>query len=191
MQPANPPCREDAPMKSFENLLSRYRDACSRAVLASIALGILMVGTAPGTQAASRQVISGRASVIDGDTLDIHGARIRLYAVDAIESRQRCVRPDGSDWRCGAVAAQALQQKIGSAPVECQVRNKDRYDRFVAKCFQRGEDLNAWLVASGWAVAYRQYGKDYVSQESAAKAAKRGIWASQFVMPWDWRRGKR
>jgi len=65
------------------------------------------------------------------------------------------------------------------------------YGRFVAKCYQKGEDLNAWLVANGWAVAYRQYGWDYVSQEREAKAAKRGIWPRRFVMPWDWRRGQR
>lgn len=118
-------------------------------------------------------------------------ARIRLHAIDAIESRQRCLLSDGSEWRCGTNAAKALAEKIGQAPVECRVTDKDRYGRFVAKCFQRGQDLNAWLVAAGWAVAYRRYGKDYVSQESEAKAAKRGIWASQFVMPWDWRRGKR
>ncbi|WP_212770014.1 thermonuclease family protein [Thalassovita mangrovi] len=68
--------------------------------------------------------------------------------------------------------------------------DKDRYGRLVAKCYQEGVDINGWLVANGWAVAYRQYGLDYVSQEREAKAAKRGIWKSRFVMPWDWRSGQ-
>ena len=37
----------------------------------------------------------GQASVIDGDTLEIHGTRIRLWGVDAPESSQ----PQGSSSR--------------------------------------------------------------------------------------------
>ncbi len=135
-------------------------------------------------------MISGTASVIDGDTIEIHGNRIRLHAIDAIESRQKCLLPNGTEWRCGTDAANALAKKIGRSPVQCHINDKDQYGRFVAKCYQNGKDLNAWLVASGWAVAYRQYGHDYVAQETEAKAAKRGIWASRFVMPWVWRRGQ-
>jgi len=32
--------------------------------------------------------ITGRASVVDGDTIDIHGERIRLDGIDAAESWQ-------------------------------------------------------------------------------------------------------
>ena len=35
--------------------------------------------------------ITGTASVIDGDTIDIHGTRIRLHGIDAPESRQTCL----------------------------------------------------------------------------------------------------
>lgn len=140
---------------------------------------------------ASADSIVGRASVIDGDTIEIHGKRIRLQAIDAIESRQRCILPSGKEWRCGRDSANALAGKIGTATVECRVSGLDRYGRFVAKCFQGGEDLNGWLVANGWAVAYRRYGKDYVDEERGARAKRLGIWASRFVMPWDWRRGAR
>lgn len=132
--------------------------------------------------------ITGTASVIDGDTIEIHGNRIRLHAVDAIESRQRCLLPGGKVWNCGRASALALADKIGRAPVSCDVRDVDRYGRLVAVCRKGNEDLNAWLVASGWAVAYRRYGRDYVSEENAARKARRGIWASEFMMPWDWRR---
>jgi endonuclease YncB( thermonuclease family) len=33
--------------------------------------------------------LAGQASVIDGDTLEIHGTRIRLWGIDAPESDQR------------------------------------------------------------------------------------------------------
>ena len=38
----------------------------------------------------------GQASVIDGDTLEIHGTRIRLWGVDAPESTQLCRGEDSS-----------------------------------------------------------------------------------------------
>jgi len=171
----------------FKIMQDRFASAPTVALVALLAF-LCPLGNA---QAAGANTITGTATVIDGDTIDIHGARIRLQAIDAIESRQRCILPNGREWRCGTDSANALAQRIGRAPVECRVSGKDRYGRFVARCFQKGEDLNAWLVANGWAVAYRQYGREYVPQENAARKARRGIWASRFVMPWDWRRGQR
>ncbi len=52
-------------------------------------------------------------------------------------------------------------------------------------------NVNARLVYEGWALAYRRYSKKYVPEEDEAKAAKRGMWAGEFVAPWDWRRGER
>ena len=52
-------------------------------------------------------------------------------------------------------------------------------------------DVNAWLVAEGWALAYRQYSVAYVEQESMARQSRRGMWRGEFVSPWDWRQGKR
>ncbi len=40
-------------------------------------------------------------------------------------------------------------------------------------------------------LAYRRYSLDYVDQEAEAQAARRGIWAGEFVKPWEWRQGKR
>jgi len=135
--------------------------------------------------------VSGIASVVDGDTLEIRGVRIRLHGVDAPESQQTCTGVLGDSWRCGQQAALALADRIGRRPVSCEVRDVDRYDRKVAVCEQRGEDLNRWLVNSGWAVAYRQYSPDYISAEDYARRARRNIWSGQFIMPWDWRRGQR
>lgn len=139
---------------------------------------------------ARADTITGTATVIDGDTIEIRGTRIRLEAIDAIEDRQRCTLPDGRAWRCGRDAAFALADRIGRRPVSCSVAGKDRYGRLIATCFLGADDLNAWMVRNGWAVAYRRYGRQYVGEETAARREGRGIWASSFEMPWDWRRNR-
>ncbi|WP_416900307.1 MAG: thermonuclease family protein [Minwuia sp.] len=132
----------------------------------------------------------GVASVVDADTIEIHGQRIRFHGIDAPEGRQLCGSDDG-DWRCGQRASNALAEKIGRAPVACEVSGSDRYGRFIAVCFQGRVDLNGWLVRNGWAMAYRRYSTDYVDDEDAARRNRLGIWRGRFVPPWDWRRGKR
>ena len=94
-------------------------------------------------------------------------------------------------WACGEAATRALRERIASRPVECAERDRDRYGRVVAVCSIPGEDLNAWMVEQGWAVAYRKYSTDYVSHETAAKTARRGLWRGDFVEPSRWRRGER
>ena len=143
-----------------------------------------------GTALASRPTLTGRARVIDGDTLDVGGARIRLHGIDAPESRQGC-NADGRRWPCGERATRELGRRLGDRTVSCEERDRDRYGRIVAVCRASGEDINAWMVRQGWALAYRKYSRAYVAEESAAKAARRGMWRGQFVAPWDWRRGER
>ena len=145
---------------------------------------------APTLTAQSAAAITGRASVIDGDTIEIHGMRIRLHGIDAPERGQHCSF-QGERTRCGQQASLALADKVGQNTVSCDPRDRDRYGRVIAVCYAQGEDLNGWMVASGWAMAYRYYSTDYVPHEERASAAKLGIWATQFVPPWDWRRGTR
>ena len=133
----------------------------------------------------------GVASVIDGDTLEIHGQRIRLLGIDAPESPQYCYMPDGKKWRCGQTAALKLDEFIGDKTVSCEKKGKDRYRRIVAVCSANGVDLGAWLVENGWALAYERYSKAYVEHQARARAAKAGIWQSRFQKPWEWRKQKR
>ena len=55
-------------------------------------------------------------------------------------------------------------------------KGRDRYRRIIAVCFKGTTNLNAWMVAQGWAVAFRKYGLDYVSEEDDARAEP--SWAS-------------
>ncbi|MDX5357245.1 MAG: thermonuclease family protein, partial [Rhodobacterales bacterium] len=107
-------------------------------------------------------------------------------AIDAPEARQTCTR-EGAPRRCGQAAAVALSDRIGRRPVRCEQTDIDRYRRIVARCSVGGVDLGGWLVGQGLAVAYRRYGRDYVAAEAEARESRRGLWAGDFVMPWDWR----
>ena len=147
-------------------------------------------GAGSGRTVAFDADLSGRARVIDGDTIDVGTVRVRLHGVDAPESAQSCLAA-GERWPCGQRATQALVGRIGGRTVDCSERDRDRYGRIVAVCRHGGRDVNAWLAGQGWALAYRRYSWAYVNEESSAKAARRGIWRGQFVAPWDWRRGER
>ena len=134
--------------------------------------------------------ISGPARVIDGDSIKISSNRIRLYGIDTPESAQTC-RRDGVMWRCGIEATNLLKKLIRESNVSCIERDRDHYGRIVADCRANGVNLSATMVELGMALAYRRYSKDYVSNETAAKIAKRGLWSSQFIPPWEWRKGTR
>ena len=134
--------------------------------------------------------VSGQARVVDGDSLEIGGARIRLFGIDAPERGQSC-QEGGELWICGGLARLRLEERISQRRVVCVEKDRDRYGRIVAVCRAGGEDLNAWMVSEGWALAYRRYSEAYVDEEAGAKAARVGVWRGDFVPPWDWRRGKR
>jgi len=54
-------------------------------------------------------------------------------------------------------AALALSDHIGRTSVRCEPQGHNRYARVIAVCLSGAEDLNRWMVAIGWAVAYRKY----------------------------------
>jgi endonuclease YncB( thermonuclease family) len=143
----------------------------------------------PGTGISSNKdnaSITGRASVIDGDTIEIRGQRIRLHGIDAPESNQIC-EADGRQYRCGRRAATALYEFIDGRTVECEKVSTDGYGRVAATCTVRGDDMGAHMVREGWAIAYRRYSDAYVSLERDAEAARRGLWAGTFSEPERWR----
>lgn len=139
--------------------------------------------------AAHAETLAGRASIIDADTIEIHGERIRILDIDAPESRQPCTKPDGSEWRCGQQAALALSDWIGTAAVTCETIKKDKYGRWLARCSVARVDVAEWLAGQGWAVPYRECKCEVIRDATArAKAAGLNIWSGEFQMPWEWRK---
>jgi len=139
-----------------------------------------------GSSRTEHRSITGVASVVDGDTLEIHGRRIRLFGIDAPEADQMCTAA-GQRYRCGQKAAFALADFVDTQTVSCEQRDTDQYGRAVATCSVGIQDLGAWLVAHGHALAYRRYSNQYVAAEEAAAAARQGVWAGEFQPPWEWR----
>jgi endonuclease YncB( thermonuclease family) len=135
--------------------------------------------------------IVGRASVIDGDTIEIHGQRIRLHGVDAPEKGQPCFDAANQPYRCGQKAAMALDEFVGQSPVSCREKDVDRYGRTVAACLGRGEEIAHWMVRSGHAFAYRRYSSDYIGAEQEARNNRRGVWSGDTQAPWEWRKEQR
>jgi endonuclease YncB( thermonuclease family) len=132
--------------------------------------------------------LAGQASIIDGDTLEIHGTRIRLWGIDAPESSQFCRDDDSAQYRCGAQAANDLDTFIARRPVSCVPINLDPYGRTVATCSVGGADLGEWLVRNGLALDWPRYSKrKYDAAQRDAEQVGRGMWKGSYVEPWLYR----
>lgn len=136
--------------------------------------------------------VVGAPVVIDGDTLRFDKERVRLFGIDAPEGKQSCTR-DGVPWLCGQEAGAYLRNLVAGEYMSCAARDRDRYGRIVAICtLADGRDLGGLMVEAGLALAYRQYaGKLYDAAEQAAKDRRSGLWAGEFIPPWEWRRARR
>ena len=152
--------------------------------LAASVLSLLLASSA-----VHADTIAGRASVIDADTLEIHGERMRILDVDAPESRQKCKALSGNEWNCGQWAANKLAEWIGQLTVTCETTRKDQYGRWLARCNAAGVSVANWLAGHGWAVPYRDCECEEVRALSKdAELRNAGIWGGEFVMPWEWRK---
>lgn len=153
---------------------------------------LVTASTPPTTSPTEKSdtLISGHASVIDGDTIEIDGKRIRLWGIDAIESHQTC-QLDGRPWRCAQLITFGLSAHLKGQDIICSPRDQDRYGRIVATCTTQGVDLGSWIVRQGLALDYTYYSKGaYRTEQLEAQAAKRGVWRGTFEMPWDWRHSR-
>jgi len=142
--------------------------------------------------ARSAEISGKRPQVVDGDTLVLAGAVVDLAGIDAPELAQGC-RRGGAAWPCGEDARFALIDRIGLNWVVCVPERGTAGGALAAVCHLGGiggPELNAWMVAKGWALADRGAGARYAREESAARRAKRGLWSGELQAPWDWRAGQ-
>ena len=131
--------------------------------------------------------ITGTAKVREGDTVVIGNSRIRLGGIDAPSVDQLCLNNAGERWSCGVAARDELIKHADNKVWTCHTRQTDRRGRQVARCEVDGEDIQKWMVKSGWALSYVRFSHDYDADEKAAREAKAGMWQGAFIAPWDWR----
>ena len=101
--------------------------------------------------------------------------------------RQKCNRGNGRTWPCGQAAITALEKLVLSKNVKCNGRELDRYGRAIAVCMIGSDDINARMVSSGNAWAFRKFSSDYADLEDVAKGMRIGIWQADTQTAWDYR----
>ena len=93
------------------------------------------------------------------------------------------------DYKCGEKSTSALTNKIKDKKIKCILdKKKDKYKRNIGTCYLKNQDINRWLVRSGYAIAYKRCSKKYILDEQYAKENKLGIWVGTFIKPEKWRR---
>lgn len=135
---------------------------------------------------ATAQSFTGPAIAIDGDTLDMSGARIRLFGIDAPEGVQTCNRK-GVKWACGGDARALLSEMVSGRTIECAQRDRDHYGRVVAVCRAGGSDLADVMVREGLAIALTRFSDAYSEAEARAKSFGMALWGSEFQTPAEFR----
>lgn len=141
------------------------------AVLTAVLRPGNLLGSAPRTQDWRALPIDVR--VVDGETLRLGERVLRLYGVAAPARGQAC----GSVTDCGGMAASELARLVRDRALECRIQGQDRFGRALGTCRAGGVEVNASLVAAGWATADEQTMPSLIPIEAAARAAHRGMWA--------------
>ena len=161
-----------------------------RLAVAAACLSALVVSPSAAKDANVGE-ISGRARIVDGDTLEIASQKIRLAGMDAPESDQVCRDETEKAYRCGRAASEALGRIVAGQNLICRVTGTDRYRRLLAQCAITGTaDVGLEMVRMGWATIYDGGPAlpGYSAAEATARRQKIGIWRGRFERPSVWRR---
>ena len=163
---------------------AKQRSACASGLFSLIGL----IATAAAAAPLPGSAVEGPAAIVDGDTIEIAGQRIRLDGIDAPEAAQSCGGAHGELSACGQAATRALRDLIGHETVACESVGTDKYGRMLGLCFLDGEDINRFMVESGNAWAYIKYSTKYSTAEAGARALKIGIWQGETQPAWEFRK---
>jgi endonuclease YncB( thermonuclease family) len=72
----------------------------------------------------------------------------------------------------------------------CRPLDTDRYGRIVAQCYIEDQDIAAWSVANGWAMARASYSIEYMGVQRRAVSSHRGILSGSFDDPQSFRKAQ-
>jgi endonuclease YncB( thermonuclease family) len=125
--------------------------------------------------------------VVDGETLMLGNRPLRLFGLDA-PGRGRTCHDGAKPLDCGNASAQVLAHLVAERGVECRLQGWDRHGRALGTCRAGGVELNASMVAAGWALADASAVPALGPIEAAARQSRRGLWADGVTPPGSWRR---
>ena len=136
------------------------------------------------------QSFSGKTYAIDGDSLMVSGHEVRLFGIDAPEYSQKCLNADNIEYACGGMAKKYTSDLVKNKEVTCYYHIKDFYNRYLAKCYIDGLEINKELLKNGMAIIYSYQETDGEAKalETQAREAKIGIWQGAFEDPKEYRR---
>ena len=130
---------------------------------------------------------SSYAFVNDDGTLRINKKTVHLYGIHIPRTSQNC-RTSQRPPVCGERAALALEFKINSF-VRCEVISKNPNGSITGQCFSNysnfdeGDDLSAYLLERGWAVALPDAPIEYITLEKIARSRGMGVWGIDIDRP--------
>jgi endonuclease YncB( thermonuclease family) len=125
--------------------------------------------------AAAQSEVSGITFVQEDGSMRISGSLVRLYGIYIPPTGQTCstfIRP----MPCGTRASLALDFRISGAFVHCLPRASNPDGSITASCTVDQEDLSAWMLQRGWAVALPDAPFEYRTLEKIAQSRGIGIW---------------
>ena len=133
-----------------------------------------------------RTIITGKAFVIDGDTIRVARRTIRLSGLDAPELDQVAKHEHGYWYDQGQRVKSELIRVLGGKHVKVVVEGTDKYGRVLGTVLYENKDVGEWLVRKGYAIA--AYGEQYKHVEAEARRARRGMWGhTEMYDPRAWR----
>lgn len=143
-------------------------------------IGIVLASCLFVAGAANAYEISSYAAINEDGSLRIKGKTIRLFGIYIPASGRTC-STNRIPPVCGSRASVALEFKIdGFVRCELLERNKDRtytgFCRVNVSAFDEGDDLSAYLLKKGWAVALPGAPFEYQTLEKIARSRSFGVW---------------
>lgn len=142
---------------------------------AGIAIVLVVFSYAGPVRQALAEEISSYAIVKNDGSIKVSGYTIWLYGIYIPETNRICrsfIRPV----KCMPRAVLQLDFKIGSHFVHCDPITENEDDSLNAVCTVKDEDLGAWMIKHGWAVALPDAPFEYKVLEEIARENRRGVW---------------
>lgn len=162
-------------------------------MICAAAVAVLTLCTGFPVRAEENVELLGAPIVLDSGFLVMGGHEFALWGIIMPAPDQQCWHDD-NPWPCGEQAVMALKHFAEGQYVKCRMKPNGADDRPRAQCFRlRGpneQDVADYLVRRGWALDNAEESDGlYETEQDRARLKRRGIWASHFQTPQDWRDG--